>query len=177
MAATPGLVHAASKVDTRSVEQPDSFSKPSEPSALLPQITERGTQKDSVFKASPLGPLHDSTTKSKQDLYNATGLKLGFALTHVFEAITDSVSDEDEAGTATTTDLVASWEVKDRGKPTAGKLVAHVQGRWDYGTTGPENLGFVSLGSALGTADTFSEYVPTFILRNVYWRHGSSDAG
>jgi hypothetical protein len=74
-------------------------------------------------------------------------------------------------------DLVGSWDLIDRGEPTQGQAVFHVQGRWDYGTTAPEDLGTVSLGSLLGTANTFASYTPTFILRNLYWRQGSPQAG
>ena len=158
-------------------QQDDSLGNLKEPSTLLPQIDARGTQKDSVFAASALGTLHDSTSKWKQELYNKTGLRLGFALTHVFQGITDSLPDQDEAGTASTSDLLGSWELLNRGKPTVGKLVAHAQARWDYGTTGPEELGFNGLGGVIGTADTFSAYVPATLLRNLYWRHGSSEAG
>ena len=51
------------------------------------------------------------------------------------------------------------------------------EGRWDYGTTGPQNLGFVSLASAIGTAKAFSAYTPTCIMRNFYWEQGSQKAG
>ena len=147
-------------------QQDDSLGNLKEPSTLLPQIDARGTQKDSIFAASPLGPLHDSTSKWKQELYNKTGLRLGFALTHVFQAITDSLPDQDEAGTASTSDLLGSWELINRGKPTVGKLVAHAQARWDYGTTGPEELGFNSLGGVIGTALAVSIrllYVPRYM--------------
>jgi porin len=160
-----------------STQQEGNISKPSEPSALLPQINKRGAQKDSVFVSSPLGSLHESTSKSKEDLYDATGLKLGFALTHLFQAISNSVPNEKKRGMATTSDMVASWDLMNKGKPTIGKLVTHVQARWDWGSTGPEDLGFTSLAGSIGTADTFSKYVPAAILRNMYWRHGSSEAG
>jgi hypothetical protein len=52
-----------------------------------------------------------------------------------------------------------------------------VEGRFDYGTRGPEDLGTFSLGSLIGTSDSFSKYSPAFILRNLYWRQGSPEAG
>jgi hypothetical protein len=70
-----------------------------------------------------------------------------------------------------------SWHLLNKGTPTMGELVVHGQGRWDYGTRGPEELGTFSMGTVIGTADTFSSYTPTFILRNVFWRQGSPDAG
>ncbi len=130
-----------------------------------------------MIPVSPLGRLRDSTTQAKTDLYEASGLKLGFAFAHVFQGITDSLPGTDKSGTATVTDFVGTWDLIDRGKPTQGQLIAHVQGRWDYGTTAPEDLGFVSLASAIGTADTFAKYSPRFVLRNLYWRQGSPEAG
>jgi hypothetical protein len=64
-----------------------------------------------------------------------------------------------------------------RGEPNRGNIYFKIQGRWDYGTTGPQNLGFVSLASQIGTANTFSAYTPAFILRNLYWDQGSKKAG
>ena len=46
---------------------------------------------------------------------------------------------------------------------TRGQLYAHLEGRWDYGTTGPQNLGFVNLGSQIGTGNAFSGYYPSFL--------------
>lgn len=163
------VVHADARMD--------SLDDPEEPSNLLLRIEERGTQKGSLFSASPLGWLHESTDQAKQDLYDATGFKLGFDLTHLFQGLSDALPGEDSWGTATTTNLLGSWDLIDKGQPTLGQAVFHVQGRWDYGTTGPEDLGGASLGSLLGTANTFAEYTPTFILRNLYWRQGSPEAG
>jgi hypothetical protein len=38
-------------------------------------------------------------------------------------------------------------------------------------------LGTFSLGSAIGTADTFAGYPVAFVLRNLFWRQGSPEAG
>lgn len=158
-------------------EEKDSLGNLSEPSALLPAISERAKQKDSLFPSSPLTSLHENTSRSKEKLYNDTGFKWGFALTHVFQGVTDSLSGTDDTAAATTSDILGMYELIDKGMPTAGKIVAHGQARWDYGSSGPEDLGSTSLGSVIGTADTFSAYSPTVILRNLYWRQGSKEAG
>lgn len=185
------VTYAGSEADTRSGAHLDSLDEPevrstkqqdrlgnlTDPSTLLPKIDERRAQKDSVFSVSPLGWLHNSTGKAKDKLYDATGLKLGLVFTHAFQALSERIDDEDDLGTATTMDLIGTWDLINKGESTLGQMVFHVQSRWDYGTTGPEDLGATSLGSVIGTADTFSEYEQTFVVRNLYWRQGSPEAG
>jgi hypothetical protein len=174
--AAAGDAPAGQEVEASGRVHQDSLDDPDEPSNLLPRIQKRGTQKDSLFPVSPLRGLHDFTDKAKQDLYDATGLKLGTTLVHLFQGLSDALSGEDQWGTNTNVDLVGNWDLIDKGEPTQGQAVFHVQGRWDYGTTAPEDLGTVSLGSLLGTANTFASYAPTFLLRNLYWRQGSPEA-
>jgi len=175
--ATTGVAHADPEAGARGDAYPDSLDGPQEPANLLPRIDERRTQKDSLSGVSPLGWLRDATGKAKQDLYDAIGLQVGAVFAHVFQGLSDAIPGEDKWGTATTLDLLGAWDLIHKGKPTLGQVVAHGQGRWDYGTRGPEELGTFSLASVIGTADTFSEYIPTFLLRNLYWRQGSTEAG
>lgn len=149
---------------------------PDDPENLLPIIHERRTQKDSLFSVSPLRRFHEAADAAKDDLYEAAHLKLGAAFTHLFQWVSDAVPGEDTWGTATTSDLLATWELLNRGEPTQGQLYFQFQGRWEYGTTGPESLAVLGVGSLIGSANTFAEYVPAFILRNVYWQQGSQDA-
>jgi hypothetical protein len=175
--AAAGSARADPDVEARGGAQQDGLGGLNDPSTLLPEIDKRGAEKASLFPVSPLGWLHDGTDKAKQALYDATGLKLGAAFAHVFQEITDSIDGEDDVGTATTFDLVGTWGLINRGEPTEGQAVFHVQSRWDYGATGAEDLGSTSLGSIIGTADAYSEYDDTFVLRNLYWRQGSPEAG
>ncbi len=153
-------------------------SDPEDPSNLLTSgIPERRAQRESLLPVSPLKWLHDMTDQAKDDIYRAIHLKLGLTINHLFQGLSDALSGKDKWGTTTDLDFVGSWELINRGEPTQGELFFGVEGRWDYGTTGPQDLGFVSLASAGGTANAFSEYVPTFILRNLYWEQGSKEAG
>ena len=149
-----------------------------DPSILVDEITERRGQRDSLLGVSPLKGLHDTTDRAKDSIYQASHLKLGLTINHLFQGITDALPDNDKWGTTTDLDFVGSWELVNRGKPTLGKLYFHLEGRWDYGTTGPQDLGFVSLASQIGTANAFSAYTPpAFLLRNLYWEQGSKEAG
>jgi hypothetical protein len=148
-----------------------------DPRVLLRDIRQRRTQRDSLFPVSPLKPLHEGMDQFEEALYEATRLRLGLTVNHLFQAISDSLPGTDRTGSTTDLDLVGSWELFDVGKPTQGQLVFGLEGRWDYNTTGPQDLGFVNLGSQLGTGNAFSAYTPTFIMRNLYWEQGSPEAG
>jgi hypothetical protein len=150
---------------------------PEDPENLLPAIQERRTQKKSLFPVSPLRRFHEAGDRAKERLYEAAHLQLGVNFTHLFQWLSEAPLGGDTWGTATTMDFVGSWELLDRGGPKQGQFFFLAQGRWEYGTTGPERLGTEGVGSLVGTANTFSEYVPAFIVRNFYWQHGSEDSG
>jgi len=150
---------------------------PEDPHNLLLGIRERRTQKDSLFSQSPLHEVHEATERWKQTLYDATGLELGFAYNQLFQTVSETLPGTDSSGTASTVDLIGTWELLNRGDPTQGRLVFGVQGRWNWGTTGPENIGTESLGSMSRPGNTFAEYTPTFLLRNLFWEQGSQEAG
>ena len=153
-------------------------SNPEDPSVLLSrEIPQRRVERESALPVSPLTSLHDATDRAKKELYEATNIELGLTINHLFQWLSDALPGKDDWGTTTDADFVGSWALVNRGEPTQGKAYFLVQGRWDYGTTGPQTLGFDSLGTAGGTANTFSVYVPAFILRNLYWEQGSPEAG
>jgi porin len=158
--------------------QENTFSSdPRDPSNFMEHIEQRKTQRDSLLPVSPLKPIHDFLDPAKKKLYDATHLKIGLTLNHLFQGMSHALPSLDSTGTTTDADLVASWEVINHGEPTQGKFYAHLEGRWDYGTTGPQDLGFVNLGSQIGTGNAFSRYNPTFLIRNLYWEQGSPEAG
>jgi hypothetical protein len=94
----------------------------------------------------------DEVDAAKQELFDATGLELGFAFTTLFQGVSDSAPGTDDLGAATIADLTGAWHLVDPGRPTAGRIVAHGQGAWNYGTTGPEDLGHRASGARSGRA-------------------------
>ena len=150
---------------------------PDDPNVLLSEIEDRRSQKDSIFMVAPLHRLHGASDRWTSDLDKSANLKLGAAFTHVSMWLSESPLGDDEYGAATTLDLLGTWELANVGEPKQGQLFAQVQGRWEYGPPGPESLGPINLGTLIGTANTFGEYVPTFLLRNFYWQQGSEAAG
>ena len=173
------LVAATASADeaTDKAPPPRFGSDPEDPSTLLNEIRRRRVQRESLLPVSPLKWLHDATGRADAVIYRKTCIALGLTLNHLFQWASDALPGKDDWGTTTDLDFVASWELANRGQPTQGELYVHVEGRWDYGTTGPQTLGFESLGTAGGTANAFSEYVPTFLVRNLYWEQGSQEAG
>jgi hypothetical protein len=152
-------------------------SDPEDPSALALEIEHRISQKDSFFKVSPLKPFHDVIDAARKRLYEKTHFKVGATFAHLFQGLSESLPDTDQWGTATTVGIVGTWGLVHWGKPTQGNLFFKVEGRWNYGTTGPQSLGALGLGSLANTGNTYDAYVPAFILRNFYWEQGSEKAG
>lgn len=149
-------------------------SSPDDPQNNLDDIRDRRARRESLFRVSPLKFLHDATGKAEDALYEASHLQLGLSLNHLFQWFSDVIPGTKDYGTTTVGQLDGSWELVNIGKPTQGILYFRIEGRWDYGTTGPQDLGFGSVGSAGGTANTYSEYIPAFLLRNLYWQQGGT---
>ena len=152
-------------------------SDPTDPENLLQNIQKRDAEREALFSVSPLGGLRDRVIRAKKIIYEATGFKLGLSLTNVNQGLSRALPGNAETGMTTDMDFVVKRELINKGKPNHGGVYYQLEGRWDYGTTGPQDLGFVSLASAGGTANAFSAYTPTFLSRNLYWQHGSKEAG
>ena len=102
---------------------------PDDPESLLHSIDHRKTQKSSLISVPALHRAYEATDKGRDKLYEATGLKLGLALTHVFQGLSESPLAEDTTwGTATTFDFLGTWELIDRGGPYQGQLFFQVRG-------------------------------------------------
>ena len=73
--------------------------------------------------------------------------------------------------------FVGTWDGWRKGCPNQGEITLGIDGRWNWGTTDPLTLGNVGLGSLTFTANPFGTYTPTFLVRNLFWRQGSREAG
>jgi len=151
---------------------------PEDPANKLKQIENRATQTDGLIPYSPIQPIRDVFTSFKDAVYDATYLKLGLSFHHLFQGASDVVPGAKDDGAATDMDFVGTWELFNRGTPTQGEIGFGLEGRWEYGYgIGPQNLGFANVATSGGTANTFSEYRPNFIVRNLYYKQGSQEAG
>ena len=154
------------------------LSSPEDPMNQLPLIRERKAEKDAVFRVSPLQKAHDDSNEWNAALKEKTGLGFGMNSNTTLQGLSTALPGEDKWAVATTIDFVGTWEAINRGKPSKGQVFFQVEGRWDYGTTGPTNLGPNSLGSLGFTANIYAAYVPTFLpFRNLYWQQGTREAG
>ncbi|MEP4365457.1 MAG: carbohydrate porin [Roseibium sp.] len=149
-----------------------------DPGNLLNQIEARREPRTGLIPFSPIQPFRDGFTAATDAIYEAVNLRLGMSFHTVGQYTTNNIQGKPRHGGATDMDIVGTWELFNRGQATQGELFFGVEGRWDYGPIGPQNLGFSSVGAAGGTANSFSAYKPpAFILRNLYYRMGSPDAG
>ena len=158
------------------------FEDEQDPKNQLRLIEERNKRlvdnpENGLIPYSPIQPLRDGINEWKEALYGYTNLRVGLAFHTVYANATPVRAGFDRHGWATDMDVIGSWELLDVGKPTQGELFFGIEGRWNYGTQPPQDIGFVNLASAGGIANTYTDYDPTFILRNFYWRQGGPEAG
>jgi hypothetical protein len=150
---------------------------PEDPANLLEQGEQRRKQRDALIDYTLFDRTRTAFQRGTEALYDATSLKLGIISDNLFQTISDGFPDTDRTGVSSILAIIGTWELVKKGTPSQGQLFAHVEGRWDYGTTPPSTLGDVSLGTLIRTADPFNSYSPTFLLRNGYWQQGSQTAG
>jgi hypothetical protein len=144
-----------------------------DPAVMLLDIGRRRTERESLWFRPSNKPVHDATDTWHERVYQATHLRLGASVHHLFQWLSESLPGTDDWGTATDMDLIATWEAVNRGKPAQGSLTLHLETRWNWGTTGPMTLGAAGLGMVQNTGNTFESYVPAMIIRNLYWQTGN----
>jgi porin len=133
---------------------------PEEPVNQLEVIRQRNELQDGLIPFSLVQPFRDGFTTFKDTVYDATNLRLGMSFHHVSQTATETLPDTTHHAETTDFDIVGTWELFNRGTPYQGEVFFGVEGRWDYHTIGPQNIGFGSLGTAGGTANSFSAYNP-----------------
>lgn len=153
---------------------PDSFGGGnSDPAVLLSNIqNSRDVRRDALFGKSPIGPLHDATERWSKEFYEKTNIQVGTSIHHLFTWLTNEIPGEDDFGTATDLDIILRWDVLNRGQPNMSSITFHLENRWDWGTSGPMNIGQTSLGQLGSVGNSFAKYVPVSIIRNFYWQTG-----
>jgi porin len=134
-------------------------------------------QSHGLIPFSPLQPLRDRFKAFNERMERAAHMKFGLDFHTLYGGASKVRPGTDDSGIATVFNFTGRWALVDRGQPTQGELFFNLEGRWDYGTTGPGTIGLANIGTAGGTANTYAAYDPTFLLRNLYYRQGSKEAG
>jgi hypothetical protein len=144
----------------------------------LQAIRLRATQPDALFTfPAPIRRCQEKANQAQQCLADQCFIKTGLALNTAMQGLSDALPGEDKYGMATDMDFIVDWQLFDRGGPKRGRVFFGLEGRWEYGPPGPTDLGPASLGSAITTANTYAAYNPTYIVRNLFWKQGSPEAG
>jgi hypothetical protein len=181
MMAPSGMAQAQQGADGAAAAQPQEpvgFADAREdPKNQLEHAEVRAAQSRALFSFSPLQPLRDSFEAFNEQMERAAHLKFGLGFHTLFQGASKVRPGTDDSGLASVLSFTGRWAVVDRGQPTQGELFFQLEGRWDYGTTGPTTIGLASIGTAGGTANTYAAYDPAFLLRNLYYRQGSKEAG
>ena len=132
---------------------------------------------NALFPRSPLTPLREAMIAREKQIYEATNFKFGTSLNTLMQGLSDNIPGTDEYGMASFVQFNGTWDGFRKGCPNQGEITLGVEGRWNWGTTDPVTLGNAGLGSLGFTANPFTTYTPTFLVRNLFWRQGSREAG
>jgi porin len=130
-----------------------------------------------LFQRSPLTPLRERGLAAEKRIYEATDIKFGTNLNTLMQGIAGEIPGSDTYGMASFLTTVATWDGFNKGESNQGEITLGLEGRWNWGTTDPTTLGTVGLGSLSYTSNPFTTYTPTFLVRNLFWRQGSREAG
>ena len=141
------------------------------------QRRETEPQRSSLFRTSPLTPLRQRGIEAEKRIYEATNIKFGTNLNTLLQGLSDNKPGTDEFGMASFASMVATWDGFRKGCPDQGEITLGIDGRWNWGTTDPVTLGVEGLGASGFTANPFNTYTPAFLVRNLFWRQGSREAG
>jgi hypothetical protein len=177
---TPVFAQEDAPAVPTSYQGPGFTSGPLDPVVELQRIQTRrviSNTRYSLFSRSPLTPLRDGWLGLENRVNERTGIQFGTAFNHLFQQLGESLPDEPKFGMSTNMTLVGTWKCFNEGEPNQGEVTLGIDGRWGYGVAFPNDLGPNSLGSLGFTSNPYGEYIPAFIVRNLFWRQGSRDAG
>jgi hypothetical protein len=135
------------------------------------------TQPVSLFPMSPLTPIRERGIAAEKRLYESCDIKMATNFNTLLQGLGDNRPGTDDFGMATFMSFVTTWDGWKKGAPDQGEITLGIDGRWNWGTTDPVTLGVEGLGASGFTANPFNTYTPTFLVRNLFWRQGSREAG
>lgn len=162
-------------------QQPDLTTDLQDPVVELKRIRQRRElirqTGDSLFSTSPLTPLRERLIAAEKRLYKRTDFKWGASGNHLLQGLSDELPGTDDFGMSSFVILTGTWDGFRKGCPNQGEITISIEGRWNYGPPDPVTLGATGLQTTLFTANPFTTYSPAFLVRNLFWRQGSREAG
>ncbi len=168
------LGQAAAQTDSASN---NGFASPDDPSNRV-DVHQELRERDSIFEPEEWHQFYKALDASRANLHEITGIKLGAFHSTLVQEASDSLPGQDTTGLATITGLYGTWDIVERGDPSAGQISIGVEARWGYdGLLTPSQLGTIGIGSATGTTDPYGATSPNVILRELFWRGGSPEQG
>lgn len=135
-------------------------------------------ERDALFEPAGWSRFYENLDRIRDDFYRSSGLKLSFFHSTLYQVASDSFPGQDSTGLTTIYGLYGTWDVFERGNPSAGQIGFGIEARTGYGDRlTASQLGNAGIGSATGTADPYNKTDPVLLLREMYLRGGSPDAG
>lgn len=135
-------------------------------------------EREALFEPAPWTNFYEGFDAARLKLHEDTGLNLGFFHSSLYQSADTSLPGQDSTGIATITGLYGTWDLVERGNPSAGQLSFGIEARWGYGDhLTPSELGTIGIGSATGTTDPYGETDPKVVLRELFWRGGAPEQG
>ena len=104
------------------------LSNPEDPQNQLPLMRQRRAEKDAVFRVSPLQEAHENKNRRNQARKEKTGFEFGWNSNSLVQVLSETLPDEDDWGAASTLDLVGTWAVLNRAKPSQGQFLFSSRG-------------------------------------------------
>lgn len=135
------------------------------------------TPGDALLQTSPLTPIRERLIAMEKRIYERTDIKFGTNVNTLMQGLGDNIPGTDSYGMASFLQFNATWDGFRKRCRNRGEITLGLEGRWNWGTTDPTTLGAVGLGSQTFTSNPFTTYTPTFLVRNLFWRQGSREAG
>jgi hypothetical protein len=103
------------------VDQGDPLSSdPTDPGNVLEEVQQMDAERKALFPVSPLGRFRDRTIRAKQNIYEATGFKMGLVLQNLGQGLSKVLPGKADIGTTTDLDFVVKRELIHKGKPNHG---------------------------------------------------------
>ena len=135
---------------------------PTSPDAELDEIYRRHR---GMFTVPLIDDPINALLNQRQKLLDETGLRIGFAYTHLFQQASGGPGER--TASAGDADLMFDWTLIGRGTQNTGRFVFTFEERFQAGPSSPNPDLRNAIGTIAGTTGAFNERGP--VVRDVFW--------